>query len=82
MRTIRKISICKLLKGWKFLGLRLIDEKGDYIVDEIWGTFRPTPSLAEADLSWETWVVPDGEEIAGLQFSFEQRIDYIKMLGF
>ena len=66
MRTIRKISICKLLNPWKFLGLRLIDEEGNYIVNEIWGTLKPSPKLTDDDLKWETWVVPDGEEIAGI----------------
>ena len=72
MRTIRKISICKLQNTWTFLGLRLIDEKGDYIVNEVWGTFKPLSNLSDKNLSWDTQEVPDGEEIAGIQFGFLQ----------
>ena len=57
-RSIRKVSF----KTWEkkmFLGLRLIDENGDCIVDETWDNYGK-------DVEWITQSIPDKQEIIGL----------------
>ena len=58
-RTFRKVSI-KLNKNW-FYGIRLIDERGMYIVNEEWLESH------KGDEYWDTRYIPEGEEIIGLQ---------------
>ena len=42
-----------------FLGLRLIDENGDFIVDELWSKWSHS--------EWTEFEIPEGMEVIGLK---------------
>ena len=59
-RTIHKISML-VQGGFRFLGLRLIDEQNYAFVNRVWCT------ADSSDSAWVTKEIDQGQEIIGLQ---------------
>ena len=59
-KKIRKISML-VQGGFRFLGIRLVDDTGKVIVRKVWATADLT------DSAWVTKEIDDGQEIIGLQ---------------
>ena len=49
-----------------YQGIRLIDEEGEYIVNESWCTWKNVAIVEDND-GWETREIPKGEEIVGFK---------------
>ena len=70
-RRVAKVSM-KLVEN-KFLGLRLIDQSGDYIVNITWDTWL--------DNRWTSFSLEEGQEIIGIQ-CYIGNLGHISRLGF
>ena len=64
-----------IVQDQKIDGLRLLDEKGIYIVNTTWMTKEKVSS------EWITRTIPGGQEIIGLRAAFNAK-GYISSLGF
>ena len=73
-RSVRKVSV-KVVFGSCFKGLRLLDDYGDAIVNEIWD-----PEQTRRD-EWITQLVPIGYTIIGIQCNTDHTL-YLHRLGF
>ena len=73
-RTVRKVSV-KVVFGSCFKGLRLLDDYGDAIVNEVWD-----PENTRRD-EWITQLVPVGYSIIGILCNTDHSL-YIHRLGF
>ena len=71
-RTIRKIAMKAFLKD-SFLGLRLTDDEGRYIVDETWSKWSHS--------EWTEFEVPKGMEVIGL-VTRHSNYEMIQRIGF
>ena len=71
-RKICKIAVKAFLND-SFLGLRLIDQKGQYIIDETWSKWSHS--------EWVEFEVPDGMEVIGLK-TRHSNYEMIQRIGF
>ena len=73
-RNIRKIGMI-VHDDEQLVGLRLVDEKGVYIVNAVWMTKEQSSS------DWITRTIPVGRDIIGLRCSYGAK-NFISSLGF
>ena len=73
-RNIRKIGMI-VHDDEQLVGLRLVDEKGVYIVNVMWMTKEQSSS------DWITRTIPIGRDIIGLRCSYSAK-NFISSIGF
>ena len=78
----RRVSAISMkVSGWFFLGLRLIDERGDFIVDETWLP-ESEQNWQVVDAEWVTKMLPEGEAIIGVKCVASKMKDNFPRIGF